>query len=161
MSETMNDNQEFIDILLQNKRIIYKVCFMYARDNDDINDLYQDVVLNLWKAYQSFKGHSSISTWIYRIALNTCITSLRKKKNYDYVHLKQDIDVLDDCELDEFLKQMYELIHRLDNVDKMYIMLWLDEKNYDEIAEIVGVSRNNVAIRLHRIKEKLKKMSDQ
>ena len=77
----MNDNQEFIDILLQNKRIIYKVCFMYARDNDDINDLYQDVVLNLWKAYQSFKGHSSISTWIYRIALNTCITSLRKKKN--------------------------------------------------------------------------------
>lgn len=157
----MDDNKEFIDILLQNKRIIYKVCFMYANDNDDINDLYQDVVLNLWKAWPSFKGNSSVSTWIYRVALNTCITGFRKKKNYDYVPLKQDIDILDDCEHDEFLKQMYLLIHRLDSVDKMYIMLWLDEKNYDEIAEIVGVSRNNVAIRLHRIKEKLKKMSNQ
>lgn len=158
---TMNDNKEFINILMQNKRIIYKVCFMYADDNDDINDLYQEVVLSLWKAYQNFEGRSSVSTWIYRIALNTCITGLRKKKNYDYVPLQQDIDILDDCERDELLKQMYHLIHQLDNVDRMYIMLWLDEKNYDEIAEIVGVSRNNVAIRIHRIKEKLKRMSDQ
>lgn len=157
----MNDNKEFINILMQNKRIIYKVCFMYADDNDDINDLYQEVVLSLWKAYQNFEGHSSVSTWIYRIALNTCITGLRKKKNYDYVPLQQDIDILDDCERDELLKQMHHLIHQLDNVDRMYIMLWLDEKNYDEIAEIVGVSRNNVAIRIHRIKEKLKRMSDQ
>ena len=145
MLRTMNDNKEFIDMLLQNKRIIYKICFMYARDNDDINDLYQDVVL---------------STWIYRITLNTCITNLRKKKNYDYVPLKQDIDILDDCEHDECMKHLYQLIHQLDNVDKMYIMLWLDEKSYDEIAEIVGVGRNNVAIRIHRIKEKLKKMSN-
>ena len=145
MLRTMNDNKEFIDMLLQNKRIIYKICFMYARDNDDINDLYQDVVLSLW---------------IYRITLNTCITNLRKKKNYDYVPLKQDIDILDDCEHDECMKHLYQLIHQLDNVDKMYIMLWLDEKSYDEIAEIVGVGRNNVAIRIHRIKEKLKKMSN-
>lgn len=157
----MNENKELINILMQNKRIIYKVCFMYADDNDDINDLYQEVVLSLWKAYQNFEGRSSVSTWIYRIALNTCITGLRKKKNYDYVPLQQDIDILDDCERDELLKQMYHLIHQLDNVDRMYIMLWLDEKNYDEIAEIVGVSRNNVAIRIHRIKEKLKRMSDQ
>ena len=88
-------------MLLQNKRIIYKICFMYARDNDDINDLYQDVVLSLWKSFRNFKGHSSVSTWIYRITLNTCITNLRKKKNYDYVPLKQDIDILDDCEHDE------------------------------------------------------------
>ena len=82
------------------------------------------------------------------------------KKNYDYVPLKQDIDILDDCEHDECMKHLYQLIHQLDNVDKMYIMLWLDEKSYDEIAEIVGVGRNNVAIRIHRIKEKLKKMSN-
>ena len=157
----MNDNKEFIDMLLQNKRIIYKICFMYAGDNNNINDLYQDVVLNLWKAYQNFEGRSSISTWIYRIALNTCITSLRKQKNFTYVSLQQDIDIEDDCEQSEFLKRMYQLIHQLSNVDKMYIMLWLDEKSYDEIAEIVGVSRNNVAIRIHRIKEKLKKMSNQ
>ena len=97
MLRTMNDNKEFIDMLLQNKRIIYKICFMYARDNDDINDLYQDVVLSLWKSFRNFKGHSSVSTWIYRITLNTCITNLRKKKNYDYVPLKQDIDILDTC----------------------------------------------------------------
>ena len=125
-----------------------------------INDLYQDVVLSLWKSFRNFKGHSSVSTWIYRITLNTCITNLRKKKNYDYVPLKQDIDILDDCEHDECMKHLYQLIHQLDNVDKMYIMLWLDEKSYDEIAEIVGVGRNNVAIRIHRIKEKLKKMSN-
>lgn len=83
-----------------------------------------------------------------------------EKKNYDYVPLKQDIDILDDCEHDECMKHLYQLIHQLDNVDKMYIMLWLDEKSYDEIAEIVGVGRNNVAIRIHRIKEKLKKMSN-
>lgn len=129
-------------MLLQNKRIIYKICFMYARDNDDINDLYQDVVLSLWKSFRNFKGHSSVSTWIYRITLNTCITNLRKKKNYDYVPLKQDIDILDDCEHDECMKHLYQLIHQLDNVDKMYIMLWLDEKSYDEIAEIVVQSPN-------------------
>lgn len=156
----MDDNKEFINILLQNKRIIYKVCFMYADNNDDINDLYQEVVLNLWKAWQSFRGDSSVGTWIYRIALNTCITDFRKKKNFNYVPLQQNINIFEDCERDECLKQMYRLIHRLDRVDKMYIMLWLDEKNYDEIAEIVGVSRNNVAIRLYRIKEKLKRMSN-
>ena len=156
----MGNDNEFIDMLLQNKRIIYKVCFMYAEDSDDINDLYQEVVLNLWKAYQSFEGRSNISTWIYRVALNTCITSFRKRKNYDYIPLRQDIDILYDCERDESLKQMYQLIHRLDHVDRMYIMLWLEERNYDEIAEIVGVTRNNVAIRIHRIKEKLKKKSN-
>ena len=112
------------------------------------------------RAFGTLKVHSSVSTWIYRITLNTCITNLRKKKNYDYVPLKQDIDILDDCEHDECMKHLYQLIHQLDNVDKMYIMLWLDEKSYDEIAEIVGVGRNNVAIRIHRIKEKLKKMSN-
>jgi RNA polymerase sigma-70 factor (ECF subfamily) len=118
------------------------------------------MILMIWKSFRNFKGHSSVSTWIYRITLNTCITNLRKKKNYDYVPLKQDIDILDDCEHDECMKHLYQLIHQLDNVDKMYIMLWLDEKSYDEIAEIVGVGRNNVAIRIHRIKEKLKKMSN-
>ena len=112
------------------------------------------------RAFGTLKVIVAVSTWIYRITLNTCITNLRKKKNYDYVPLKQDIDILDDCEHDECMKHLYQLIHQLDNVDKMYIMLWLDEKSYDEIAEIVGVGRNNVAIRIHRIKEKLKKMSN-
>lgn len=83
-----------------------------------------------------------------------------KKRKYDYVPLEQQVDILEDCERNELLKEMYLLIKRLNKVDRMFILLWLDEKSYDEIAEITGTSRNNVAIKLHRIKEKLKNMSN-
>lgn len=81
---------------------------------------------------------------------------LPKEKKYDYVPLEQQVDILEDCEHNELLKEMYSLIKRLNKVDRMFILLWLDEKSYDEIAEITGTNRNNVAIKLHRIKEKLK-----
>ena len=139
----MSIEQEFADKLVQYKHIIYKVCFMYADNKDDVNDLFQESVFNIWKSYKNFRGESSFVTWVYRISLNTCISDFRKKKKYDYV-----------------LKEMYSLIKRLNKVDRMFILLWLDEKSYDEIAEITGTNRNNVAIKLHRIKEKLKNMSN-
>ena len=156
----MNIDQEFIDQLLQYKHIIYKVCLMYAQNQHDVVDLYQETIYNLWKSYKSFKGRSSFGTWVYRISLNTCITDLRKKRNYHFVPLDLSIDVLEDCEKDELLKDMYALIRKLNKEEKMYIMLWLEEKSYDEIAEIIGTNRNQVAVKLHRIKEKLKNMSD-
>lgn len=156
----MNIEQEFVDVLLLNKHVIYKVCFMYGKDRDDINDMYQEVIFNLWKSYKDFSGKSMISTWIYRVALNTCITNLRKRKNYNYVPLEQNIDIIDDCEHDELLKEMYMLVKMLNARDRMFIILWLDGKTYDEISDITGTSRNNVAIRLYRIKEKLKNMSN-
>ena len=154
----MSIEQEFADKLVQYKHIIYKVCFMYADNKDDVNDLYQESVFNIWKSYQSFRGESSFTTWVYRISLNTCISDFRKKKKHDYVPLEQQVDIMEDCERNELLKEMYSLIKRLNKVDRMFILLWLDEKSYDEIAEITGTSRNNVAIKLHRIKEKLKNM---
>ena len=84
--------------------------------------------------------------------MNTCISDFRKKKKHDYVPLEQQVDILEDCEHNELLKEMYSLIKRLNKVDRMFILLWLDEKSYDEIAEITGTNRNNVAIKLHRIK---------
>lgn len=156
----MSIEQEFADKLLQYKHIIYKVCFMYAENKEDANDLYQESVFNIWKSYKEFRGNSSFVTWIYRISLNTCISDFRKKKKYNYVSLEEHIDIWEDCERDELLKEMYTLIRRLNKVDRMFILLWLDEKSYDEIGEITGSSRNNVATRLHRIKEKLKNMSN-
>ena len=127
----MEIEKDFIDLLTEHKALIYKVCFMYASNQEDLNDLYQEVVVNLWCSYPKFRYESKLSTWIYRVALNTCISDLRKKKVLDYVPLSVDIGV------------------------------WLDENSYDEIASITGSNRNTVAVKLHRIKDKLKKMSNQ
>ncbi len=156
----MDVEKEFIDLLVGHKEVIYKVCFMYARDKDDVNDLYQETVLNLWKAFPGFRKDSLPSTWIYRIALNTCISDLRKKKNMNYIPLEMNMDLYEECGHNELLDSLYQLIKRLNKLEKMFILLWLDEKSYEEIAEITGISRSNVAVRLHRIKDKLKKMSD-
>ncbi len=156
----MNVEKEFIELLMQHKQIIYKVCFLYASDQEDVNDLYQETVLSLWNAWPRFRGDSKPSTWIYRIALNTCISDLRKKKNLNYVPLHMSMDVYEECEKNELLRELYALIRRLSKVERIFILLWLDEKSYEEIAEITGITRSNVAVRLHRIKEKLKQMSN-
>ena len=160
MTDT-NKEKEFTELLLQHQHIIYKVCLMYAQDKEDIADLYQETVYNLWKSYATFENRSSFSTWLYRVALNTCISDLRRRKHHEYVPLQlADIDLPDNDPQAEMLNTLYSLIRRLNKLDRMYIVLWLDEKTYDEIAEIVGTNRNQVAIRLHRIKEKLKTMSN-
>lgn len=157
----MEIEKDFMNLIMQHKQIIYKVCFMYALDKDDINDLYQETVLNLWNAYPNFRGDCQPSTWVYRIALNTCISDLRRKKNMDFVPLCVDGDFYEDCRKNELLQEMYQLIKRLNKLERMIILLWLDEKSYEEIAVITGINRNNVAIKLHRIKDKLKVMSNQ
>lgn len=160
MTDT-NKEKEFTELLLQHQHIIYKVCLMYAQDKEDIADLYQETVYNLWKSYATFENRSSFSTWLYRVALNTCISDLRRRKHHEYVPLQLADTVLSDNDPKaEMLNTLYSLIRRLNKLDRMYIVLWLDEKTYDEIAEIVGTNRNQVAIRLHRIKEKLKTMTN-
>lgn len=160
MTDT-NKEKEFTELLLQHQHIIYKVCLMYAQDKEDIADLYQETVYNLWKSYTTFENRSSFSTWLYRVALNTCISDLRRRKHHEYVPLQlTDIDLPDNDPQAEMLNTLYSLVRCLNKLDRMYIVLWLDEKTYDEIAEIVGTNRNQVAVRLHRIKEKLKTMSN-
>lgn len=145
-------------VVRQNERIIYKVVSFYADIDQSVSDLYQEVVLNLWKAYPSFRGESKVSTWIYRISLNTCITFFRRsKRSISYTDLV--IDVSDIPEDDDNIKELYRLINRLGKIEKALVLLYLDEKSYKEIADITGLTVTNVATKLNRIKDKLKKMS--
>jgi len=150
----------FIKIIQENENIIFKIASFYANKEQSINDLYQEIVLNLWKAYPSFRGDSKISTWIYRIALNTCITFFRRsKKQPAYVDLIADIPDITDT--NEEIKEMYEMINRLGKIERALVLLYLDEKSYKEISEITGITVTNVATKLSRTKEKLRKMSNQ
>ena len=143
------------------ERTIYKVCYLYTHPNAPLNDLYQDVVLNLWKAYPKFRKECKISTWIYRIALNTCISFYRKEKNVpEIISLTKDIDRTIEAHdpINEMLKQLYQMINQLGQLDKSIILLYLEDKSYEEIAEITGLTVTNIATKLSRIKDKLKRM---
>ena len=161
----MNDSsieKAFIELIKENKRLIYKVCSIYVSDEFPMADLYQEVIYNLWKSFPKFRNDCSISTWMYRIALNTCITGMRKE-----LRRPQRVSILDFKEnliepesMEENIREMYQLIYRLKTLERAIILLYLEEKPYQEIADITGLSLNNVAIKLKRIKEKLKQMSD-
>lgn len=148
----------FMAVVNDNRQMIYKVCYMYATDNDHFKDLYQEVLASLWQGLDSFRGDSKMSTWIYRTAINTCVTFFRKHKSHgtDTVTLEAVADIPgDDNSRSDMLKEMYRLISGLNKMDKALILMWLDERSYDEIAEVTGLSRNNVATRLRRIKQRL------
>lgn len=156
--------QEFMQIIRDSERIIYKICYMYTTPQVSLNDLYQEVVLNLWKAFPKFRHECKTSTWLYRIALNTCISYFRKEKNTpDFVTLTNEADQLTDENdpVQEMLRQMYRMISHLGQLDKSIILLYLEDKSYSEMAEITGLSVTNIATKLSRIKEKLKKMKQQ
>lgn len=153
--------QEFLQIIRESERIIYKICYMYTSQQVSLNDLYQEVVLNLWKAFPKFRHECKTSTWLYRIALNTCISYFRKEKNApEIVTLTTESDLLPN-ESDptrEMLQQMYKMIKHLGQLDKSIILLYLEDKSYSEMAEITGLSVTNIATKLNRIKDKLKRM---
>ena len=154
--------QQFAETVRQHKSTIYTVCYMFSKDNDEVGDMFQEVLVNLWKGYQSFHGDSDIKTWIYRIALNTCISLDRKKKRRKTVPLSMDIDLYHDNDADtRQVKMLYDRITKLGPFDRAIILLWLDAVPYDEIAQIVGITTKNVSVRLVRIREELKKMNDQ
>lgn len=152
--------KDFMDMIRQNERIIFKITSFYANEEQSINDLYQEVVINLWKAYPNFRGDCKQSTWIYRIALNTCVTFFRRNKNkLSYVDITMDLpDIPEDG---DDIKTLYRLINKLGKIEKALVLLYLDEKPYKEIAEITGLSATNVATKLGRIKEKLRKMTNE
>ncbi|MCL2246432.1 MAG: sigma-70 family RNA polymerase sigma factor [Lentimicrobiaceae bacterium] len=152
----------FIEMIQQHERLIYKVCSMYLSEEFPMADLYQEVVYNLWKSFPKFRNESSISTWIYRIALNVCITGMRKElrrpQHVSIVEFEEHFIAPESME--EELKEMYKLIHSLKTLERAIILLYLEEKSYQEIADITGLTLNNVAVKINRIKEKLKKMSN-
>ncbi len=159
--ETIDLEKEFLDMMDAQKRVIYKVCYMYAKDQDDLNDLFQETVLNLWKSFPRYRGDSTLNTWVYRIAMNTCITFLRRSHTRPQtIPMTADVAslVADEESKTGQLHELYRLINQLGKLERALILLWLEERSYQEMADILGISKANVAVKLNRTKEKLKTM---
>lgn len=157
MDDKTRNKKEFIDLIENNKGIIHKVALTYSSNNADKDDLYQEICLQLWRSFGNYRGDSKLSTWLYRVALNTAISSLRKRKRYiDTVELdpERHFQVKDSDKLEATSKLM-KAIYRLDNIDRAIILLWLEEKKYEEISEITGLSKSAVSVRLVRVRKKL------
>ena len=135
---------------------------MFSNNPEEVADLFQEILINLWKGFPQFRGDSNVRTWIYRVSLNTCISSERKKiRKVDTLPLTMDIDLFSDSDEDTKQVQMLrDRINRLGPFDRAIVLLWLENLSYDEIGAIVGISAKNVSVRLVRIKEQLKKMSN-
>lgn len=154
--------KEFIKLIQDNEKIIFKVCSAYVSDENPLADLYQDVVCNLWKSFPGFRNESSVSTWMYKVALNTCVTNLRRvMKKPPQISISALSSHLEEkSELSDDIREMYRLIRQLSSLEKAIVLLYLDGRSYQEIAEISGLKPTTVGVRLMRIKEKLKKMSE-
>ncbi len=154
--------QRFLSLVDSYKQVIYKVCFMYATDDETISDLYQEVVLNLWTAFPRFRSESKPSTWVYRISMNTCISRLRRNtRRPETVSLTMSMaDLFPEESEREQLQELYRLISQLGELERALILLWLDDKSYEEIAEIISISVSNVGVRINRVKAKLREMSN-
>lgn len=157
----MPKEEDFVRIIKKHEGVIFKITTMYTDNRDDQKDLYQDVVYQLWKSFDSFRQESKISTWMYRIALNTALTRLKKSKrmgntvSIDRVVLEQTENY--DPEFEEKLRVLYAHIKQLNVIEKGLMLLLLEGKKYEEIAEITGLSPSNVGTKISRIKQKLTK----
>lgn len=154
---------DFARVVREHKGTIYTMCYMFSRNEEEVADLFQDILVNLWKGFSGFRGESNVRTWIYRVSLNTCISADRKKKRHgESLPLDMNINLFDDSAED--LKQIRMLqgrISRLGVFDRAIVLLWLENLSYDEIGAIVGITAKNVSVRLFRIKEQLRNMSEE
>ena len=153
---------QFTKMVKEYRKTIYTVCYFYSIDSEEVNDLYQEILINLWKGFEKFRGESSLKTWIWRVSLNTCNNQERKKKSsVQTIPLSIDIDLYNDDDVQsKQIQMLYDRINRLDVFDRAIILLWLENMNYQDIADVVGISLSNVTTRLFRIKEQLKSMSN-
>ena len=162
MTEKKDKEIEFSRLVKEHKDTIYTVCYMFSQDKDEVNDLFQDVLINLWKGYGSFRGESKLDTWIWRVSLNTCISADRKKKKAGQrVPLDMEADFFADNDPDNSqVRQLHARIGRLGLVDRSIVLLWLENLSYDEIGAIVGISAKNVSVKLVRIRQQLIRMNN-
>ena len=153
----------FVTLLEENQNIVHKICRLYTNDKDSHNDLFQEVTIQLWKAYPKFRGDSKFSTWMYRVALNTAITLYRKSKrrvqtqDFEGVSFKIKAEDYDDT-IEVQLQLMYDAVKDLNDIDKALVFLYLEDKNYREISETLGITEVNARVKMNRIKEKLRKI---
>ena len=152
---------KFVTELQNNQNIVHKVCTLYTNDRDSHNDLFQEITIQLWKAYPKFRGDAKFSTWMYRVALNTAITLYRKHKrridtaDYESIIFKIKADEYDETEEGQ-LKLMYKAVKQLGDIDKALVFLYLEDKNYTEISETLGITEVNARVKMNRIKTKLR-----
>ena len=153
------EEKEFAALVKEHKSTIYSICYMFSKDKDEIDDLFQETLIHLWQGFEKFRNESKIETWVYRVTMNTCISMDRKEKRRgEHIALDVNIDLFDETDKDMHQVQMlYKRIQKLGLFDRAIIMLWLENLSYDEIGEIVGISAKNVSVRLVRIREQLKK----
>ena len=152
------DKNTFAEILDKHRGIIHKVSMLYTNNREDQEDLFQDICFQICRSYNNFRNEAQFSTWLYRVALNTAISQVRKNKrktpsetfyeNIHYASMKND-------DSEGQVQQLFKAISMLNRIDKAIILLWLEEKNYDEIADILGISKSNVSVKLVRIKRNL------
>ena len=155
------DEQQFSQLVRENKSTIYTVCYMFSNNQDEVADLFQEVLIKLWKGYSTFESRSDIKTWIYRVALNTCISIDRKNKRRAKHQLSMDINLFADKDAKtEQVNMLHRRINQLQPLDRAIVLLWLENISYDEIGAIVGITAKNVSVRLFRIRQQLKNMSD-
>ena len=159
----MPNQEQFVQFINENEGILFKVSTLYTNSDADVQDLRQEMIYQLWRSFDSFKGNSKRSTWMYRVALNTAMVYLKKKKRVVTSgieideRLLQRIDVTNNKE-EEQIKKLYDTIKKLSDIERGIIMLYLEGKSHEEIAEIIGFTTTNVGTRIGRIKKKLKKL---
>ena len=162
VNDMTRDKEQFLNILESNKLIIFKVCNMYCKDSEDQKDLVQEVIIQLWKSFPKYDEQYKLSTWIYRIALNVSISSLRKSSTRakhsapfqeDFLEIAED----NPFSVDENIRLLRKFIDELDDLNKALMILYLDGKSYEEIAEILNLTKSNVGIKISRTKKSWKK----
>ncbi|MEY8848436.1 RNA polymerase sigma factor [Psychroserpens sp. XS_ASV72] len=152
---------KFVELLEKHQNIVHKVCRLYTNNQEAHNDLFQEITIQLWKAYPKFRGDSKFSTWMYRVGLNTAITLYRKSKRsittqeFESVQFKIKSEPYDDTE-EQQLKLLYNAVHQLNDIEKALVFLYLEDKNYSEISETLGITEVNARVKMNRVKKKLK-----
>lgn len=152
--------EEFLEMLSNYQGILHKVSLVYFKNKADREDNLQEIIYQLWKSFPSIKNHNSIGSWIYAVSINTSISRVKKGSRIEYretvPELPDKSNILDKISMHESLQLLLNAIYNLDEVDKSIMLLYLEEKTYDEIAEIIGISKSNVGVRINRAKELLK-----
>ena len=162
--QTKELEKQFERLINDNQLLLYKVCRVYAFSADDRKDLFQDIVIQLWKSFPKYRAEAKFSTWMYRVAINTSISRIRKEKNFIHSYQLNELptqlqDKDDAVEREEQFATLYAAIDQLNEIEKAIIMLYLEDKTYEEMEEIMGMNQGNLRVKMTRIKEKLRQLT--
>ena len=156
--------EAFLTQIQLHEKQIYKICHFYANNVADMQDLYQEILLQLWKSYPNFRGESKFNTWLYQVAINTAITRLRKDKKhirvYNMDHLSAEVEnEVADANKEELYDTLYAAVEQLNEIEKAIVLLFIDGKTYAEMETILGISEPTLRVKMNRAKEKLRQLT--